>query len=261
MRAEFLSCRNRHSSIVYITQTMVRFRIQTTTLKKKKNDDTLPLLSTLLKQRRFDEMYEILQFHSHLPQWLGIGQESSVTTASILHQFIRNNAPVHLIDLLLIKLTELFRGECPASMTNAEGHTALHIAVMCGRDLDIIRRLTAQSTLPASTMDSSRRFPLHWACAATASASSRDESRRTAAVVRYLLELYPEAMMVKDATGQTPLDLSAHQSSNGRRQRTVSATLIQLDLHTALWKLLPSCRSVVRKGSKGRKHPRMRFVV
>lgn len=234
---------------------MVRFRTTGNAKHKKKRqkkeDDTLPLLATLLKQRRFDEMYEILQFHSHLPEWLGIGED--VTTASILHQMIRSNAPLHLIDLLMIKLTELYRGECPASLTNAQGHTALHIAVICGSDLSIVRRLTAQSTVPASTMDISRRFPLHWACAATPTCAS-------SAVVRYLLELYPEAMVVQDATGQTPLDLAAH---NKGRQRAVASMseIIKLELTTALWKLLPSCRSSARKGTKGRKHARMRFVV
>jgi hypothetical protein len=85
-----------------------------------------------LEQQRFDEIYEVLQFHSHLEKWLGFLQsKSSVTTATILHDMIRADAPLHLIDLALVKLAELRRGECPTRAMDSEtGQTALHIAVI-----------------------------------------------------------------------------------------------------------------------------------
>lgn len=169
---------------------MIRFR----------KADAPPLLATLLKQRRFDETYEVLQFHAHLEEWLGLSSKS-VSTASILHNLICADAPVHLIDLALIKLSELRRGECPVeSMDSKNGQTALHIAVIHGADLAVIRRLTAHSTWAASSLDSFRRFPLHWACAGvSASASSSSQRRKQKQVTasetfRYLLELFPEAM-------------------------------------------------------------------
>jgi hypothetical protein len=258
-------------------------------------------LATLLEQHRFDEIYEVLQFHSHLEKWLGLLQlKSSVTTATILHDMIRADAPLHLIDLVLVKLAELRRGECPTlAMDSETGQTALHIAVIHGADLAMIRRLTAHSTMAASSMDSFRRFPLHWACAGVASTSTNTltsssgsspawrrkqpgtQPARTAAVavdiIRFLLELFPEAMTVKDCGGKTPFDLATAQQQHhtalssflprrNRQQqhaRSVMMTRIHLELTTTLWKLMPTYRAVVRKQQdKGtRRHARMRFVV
>jgi hypothetical protein len=264
-------------------------------------EDAPLLLATLLQQRRYDEIYEVLQFHSPLEEWLGLLQskKSLTTPASILHDMIRANAPLHLIDLALAKLAELRScGECPTLTMDPEtGQTALHIAVIHGADLAVIRRLTAHSTLAASSMDSFRRFPLHWACAgvssATSTAGSSSSQGRTggsqpailavsAETIRYLLELFPEAMTVKDCGGKTPYDLAtAHQQQQqqhittlslffrprrGRQEhqaQSVTSTRIQLELTTALWKLLPTYRAVVRKqqGNGTRRHARMRFVV
>jgi hypothetical protein len=55
----------------------------------------------------------------------------------------------------LVNLAELRRGECPMRAMDLEtGQTALHIAVIHGADLRVIRRLTVYSTLAASSMDS-----------------------------------------------------------------------------------------------------------
>jgi hypothetical protein len=144
---------------------MMRFRKAVNPTPQQ--EDVPVELATLLEQQRFDENYEVLQFHSHLEKWLGLSQsKSSLTTATILHDMIRADAPLHLIDLALVKLAELRRGECPTlAMDSETGQTALHIAVIHGADLAMIRRLTAHSTLTVSSMDSFRRFPLHWACA------------------------------------------------------------------------------------------------
>jgi hypothetical protein len=261
-------------------------------------EDAPLLLATLLQQRRYDEIYEVLQFHSPLEEWLGLLQTKSLTTpASILHDMIRANSPLHLIDLALAKLAELrCAGECPTLTMDPEtGQTALHIAVIQGADLAVIRRLTAHSTLAASSMDSFRRFPLHWACAgvssATSTGSSSSQGRKggaqqaivavSAETIRYLLELFPEAMTVKDCGGKTPYDLAtAHQQQRqhttalslflrprrGQQKhqaQSVTSTRIQLELTTALWKLLPTYRAIVWKqqGNGTRRHARMRFVV
>jgi hypothetical protein len=169
---------------------MVRFR--TAAIPQ---GDTPPLLASLLKQRRFDEIYEVIQFHAHLDEWLGLTTRS-VSTATILHDMIRADAPVNLIDLAVVKLAELRRGECPVDSMEAEnGQTALHIAVIHGADFAVIRRLTAHSTLAASSLDSFRRFPLHWACARVSSSPKNQQKQTaTAETIRYLLELFPEAM-------------------------------------------------------------------
>lgn len=273
---------------------MIRFR-KAVMIPPPQQEDVPVELATLLEQQRFDEIYEVFQFHSHLEKWLGLLQsKSSVTTATILHDMIRADAPLHLIDLALVKLAELRRGECPTlAMDSETGQTALHIAVIHGADLAMIRRLTAHSTLAASSMDSFRRFPLHWACAGVTSTGSSGSSparrrkqrgtqpARAAAVaadtIHFLLELFPEAMTVKDIGGKTPFDLATAQQQhhtalssllplrNHQQQqaRRVTMTRIQLELTTALWKLMPTYRAVNRKQQdKGtRRHARMRFVV
>jgi ankyrin repeat protein len=167
-----------------------------------------------------------------------------------------------------------------------------------GSDLAMIRRLTAHTTM-ASSKDSFCRFPLHWACEGVASTSTNTltgssgssparrrkqrgtQPARAAAVaadtIHFLLELFPEAMTVKDCGGKTPFDLAMAQQQyhtalssflprrNHQQQqaRSITMTRIQLELTTALWKLMPTYRAVVRKQQdKGtRRHARMRFVV
>jgi hypothetical protein len=99
--------------------------------------------------------------------------------------------------------------------------------------------------------------------------------------IRYLLELFPEAMTVRDCWGKTPYELAtSHQDQEQQQHRTalslfllrrtsqqqaqsVAMTRIELELTTAMWKLLPTYRAVVRKqhGNGTRRHARMRFVV
>jgi hypothetical protein len=186
-----------------------------------------PPLSQLVKQRKFDEIIEILQFKGTigLESWLGIvsnnmlkGEDDATLvepkSASALHAIMLHRPPVAVVDMLIQKLTEIKRGYIPEATVDALGRTPLHVAVEAGCDISVIKRLTASSELPVLTMDSAGRFPLHYACGPPA--RGRGMKHNAVDTVNHLVEIYPKAVIVTDSSGKTPFDLATDHKADKR---------------------------------------------
>lgn len=192
------------------------------------SESAIPPLLRLLKQRRFDEITEILQFQKqkYLTTWLAGGEgsetthddatagdssSSATTTTTAIHALIEHSAPESLVDLMLSKLSEFRRGYMPEASVDINGQTPLHIAAQRGSAIAVVRRLTATSELPALTMDAWGRFPLHYACMNnTAPPGVRID------IVHHLLDIYPQAVMVQDCDGCTPMDYASQVRQHPR---------------------------------------------
>ena len=174
--------------------------------KKREEGNRIPSLLRLLQQRRFDEIIEILQFQkqNYLTVWLtGSDEDDNETWAessTAIHALVEHSAPEPLVTLMLEKLGEIKRGYMPEASIDEDGQTPLHIAAQRGSDISVVQRLTAASELPALTLDSLGRFPLHYAC--------MNRSPGAIDIVHHLLDLYPQAVTVHDSTNCTPLDLA-----------------------------------------------------
>lgn len=188
-----------------------------------------PSIERLAKQRRFDEITDILQFKgpAALSSWLGISRNSKLetedeitwvepTSSSALHLIMRHCPPVAVVDILIQKMTEIKRGYMPEAAVDELGRTALHIAVESGCDISVIKRLTASSELPAITMDSYGRFPLHWGACSASTRRGRSMKNNAVDTVSHLVELYPHAAIVPDSSGKTPWDLAVDKGADKR---------------------------------------------
>ena len=93
----------------------------------------------------------------------------------------------------------------------------------------VVQNLTKQSELSVITMDSFGRFPLHWAC------GHRDTSVET---VHHLLEIYPQAAIIRDDSDQTPVELA--QRCKAHPRIILELSMAQQRLWKGMWKLPPS---------------------
>lgn len=132
-------------------------------------------------------------------------------------------------------LTNLYRN-VPQDVTDILGRTPLHIAVLHG-STDAIPYL-ANSSTAALIQDQCHRCPLHWACThpigynnqsnhMIPSSYSTDSPRLCQLIchsrkvtmdmceaVRILLEVYPEATLVRDADDLTPLEIAQQHNAD-----------------------------------------------
>jgi ankyrin repeat protein len=208
------------------------------------DDDTLlrkPLLF-LAKQQKFKRIETILTF-TKAPDsatWLedfrpaknSAGLQGACNGTTMLHMILQYKPPVSLVNLLILKLSELYQGFVPEDAVDVRGRTPLHLAVQYYCDPSVIQRLISgrMSSAPAVTKDYWGRLPLHWACENSQghkyngwrllACGSRSEqcSIMSAEIIEILLTVYPHAVTVKDCKGCTPLDLALE---NGADHETV----------------------------------------
>ena len=177
-----------------------------------------PSISSLAKSRKFDEIIEQLQTKDseELYRWLGIApndksndgiyEEDTIVCSLALHDVILQRPPASVVQLLIQTMKRLKPGHYPEAAIDENSQTALHVAVEVGCDMDVIQCLTETTDLPALTMDAAGRFPLHICCAAGAR-RGRGAWSNTVHTINHLLEIYPQAVVVPDLSGQTPLQL------------------------------------------------------
>lgn len=175
---------------------------------------SFPTLARLAKQQAFEKTMHILRNETDedVADWLE-------DCDSPLHVLMRHKPPVELVNMLCLKLEQINPGCLPEDGVDATGTTALIAAVRVHSEYDVIARLLngSGSTLPAMTMDSQQRLPLHWACIPAGTAgvkwSFRLPPKSTSnvlcrSVIQLLIKAYPQARHVKDRFGNTPLDLA-----------------------------------------------------
>jgi len=87
--------------------------------------------------------------------------------------------------------------------TNGAGQTALHLAAASNVAPPIVQRLLSGVTacMPACTKDSVGRHALHYAC------TVRCDTQQVV-VIDLILQAYPQAVLIADDEGHTPLDLA-----------------------------------------------------
>jgi ankyrin repeat protein len=141
-----------------------------------------------------------------------------------------------IVESLVNCLTNLYRN-VPQDVTDVLGRTPLHIAVLHG-STDVIPYL-ANSSTAALIQDQCHRCPLHWACTHPIGYNNQNNmipspysddspsprlcqlichSRKVAVdiceAVRILLEVYPEATLVRDADDLTPLQIAQQHNAD-----------------------------------------------
>jgi hypothetical protein len=137
---------------------------------------------------------------------LGVEDDNTAVCSLALHQIMIHSPSASVVEILVKKMKEVKSGYVPEAAVDQRSQTALHIAVEVGCDISVIKCLTASSDLPAFTMDIMGRFPLHIACYSSPR-RGRGMLQNTEQIINHLLEIYPQAAIVPDLTGKTPLQL------------------------------------------------------
>ena len=189
-----------------------------------------PSLLSLAKHRKFDEILEKLQYKDvgELSSWLGvvpngsfgIENDNTAVCSLALHQIMMHHPPENVVETLIKKMKQVRSGYIPEAAVDEKSQTALHIAVEMGCDISVIKCLTASSDLPAFTMDTMGRFPLHIACCLSPR-RGRGMVQNTEQIINHLLEVYPQAAIVPDLTGKTPLQLLLGRGVSSKERRIV----------------------------------------
>jgi hypothetical protein len=186
-------------------------------------------LLSLAKYRKYDEILEKLEYKdsAELSMWLGVvpngvgvEEDNTVVCSLALHQIMVYHPPNIVVQMLIKKMKQVKSGYIPEAAVDERNQTALHIAVEVGCDISVIKCLTASSDLPAFTMDNTGRFPLHIACYASPR-RGRGMLTNTEQTINHLLEIYPQAAIVPDLTGRTPLQLFVSRGISSKERRIV----------------------------------------
>jgi ankyrin repeat protein len=169
----------------------------------------------LAKDRRFNE---ILNFLPHASDsWLAVRRrDGSVSTSETLHAILMYKPNAEVVKALLDRLASDKLVD-PLLRLDPHGRNPLHIAVAKGCDFTIIQLLLSPSAVNARDYDG--RFPLHWACVNTSPSRSflnRRAVRNSIRIVSKLIECSPEVVTMRDAHGETALDLAMRYSLDRR---------------------------------------------
>jgi hypothetical protein len=189
-----------------------------------------PSLLSLAKHRKFDEIIEKLKDKDigELSSWLGVvpngsfGIENDQTTVCslALHQIMVYRPPDTVVEMMIKKMKQVRSGYIPEAAVDEKSQTALHVAVEIGCDISVVKCLTVSSDLPAFTMDNMGRFPLHIACCLSPR-RGRGMIQNTEQIINHLLEVYPQAAIVPDLSGKTPLQLLLSRGVSSKERRIV----------------------------------------
>jgi hypothetical protein len=189
-----------------------------------------PSLLSLAKHRKFDEIVGKLEDKDsgELSSWLGvlpngsfgIDHDNTAICSLALHQIMIHRPPANVVEMMIKKMKQVRSGYIPEAAVDEKNQTALHIAVEIGCGISVIKCLTATSDLPAFTMDTVGRFPLHIACCLSPR-RGRGMIENTEQIINHLLEVYPQAAIVPDLTGKTPLQLLLGRGVSSSERRIV----------------------------------------
>jgi hypothetical protein len=161
---------------------------------------------------------------------------SLLTRETPLHRLVAVQPPVDVVMSLVQRLTTMFQN-APKEMTDVVGRTPLHVAMIFRCRSEVVRFLIQNSTA-AVVQDAWLRCPLHWACTqpglaiAPKSSSPRrrlnfmncqpkdssavDKNDDMVLTVNALIRAFPEATLIRDCHGSTPLDLAIEHQADYR---------------------------------------------
>lgn len=191
-----------------------------------------PTLAALSEQRKFTKITKILKNREvNLALWLGCANASKDDKEPALHVLVASRPPLLLVDLMIQKLNAVQPGHVPEGAVNDSSETPLHIAIRTGCDFNVWERL-AYSELPMITMDDVGRYPLHWVCALKKLPRGLKKEQIVEFVNR-LIKIYPQASIIPDVYGKTPLDLAVRSKNGGERVRVAIQTVQNIVTKTA----------------------------
>jgi hypothetical protein len=210
-------------------------------------------LYLLLKRREWDKVFDLLEKNPNLVASSQQSQQTTVTsttkasgtsTSPLLHDVLRYNPPLSVVDLLLVIDNNTINDEddnnrnsnnnnsnsnsnddtiqkqqqsSVMKQTDAFGRLPLHVACSCGpnADIDVIIKLILSDTdaLRTRTLDRHGQFPLHIAVIMNASED----------VVMELLTNYPDACFSPDLHGKIPIEYAKESSYRNGHNRLVVA--------------------------------------
>ena len=202
----------------------------------------VPTLLHLAKQGKFETMINLLKGDDH--QFYLDECSDSANHHETLNMFMGKSTlqlvmtcrpPVALVDLLIQRCREHKPDHCPEDSVDMQGRTPLHAAVEHGCSIETCERLMGDN-LPVVMKDQLDRTPLHYACinsnASTGSKQSRQyqekrkrnqcqsveffEGDNSYRIVCVLVLAYPEATMIADIYGKTPIILAKEHRADNR---------------------------------------------
>lgn len=178
-------------------------------LQQKATQPQRPSMETLAKERSFSEIvYMLTDNRVDTAEWL-YDPATGTYGESPLHILLKYQPPLHVVRLLIQKLSELNRNSVPEAVRDPKGRTPLHIACAYACSIAVIARLmngaTAKFRNPAAVPDAAHMVPLHWACKAVV---SQDNVENMVHVIGFLVEAYPEGVFIANGRGMNPADLA-----------------------------------------------------
>jgi hypothetical protein len=188
--------------------------------KRGKFETMIDLLSGDDHQFYLDECAHCANHHGALNLFMG---------KSTLQLVMAYRPPVILVDLLIRRSREHNSSHCPEDSIDMQGRTPLHAAVQHGCSFETCKRLMGDN-LPVVMKDQMDRTPLHYACIASTGYSGTkfscqyrenqsmafsdvDNSYR---IISALVSAYPEATMIADIYGKTPIILAKENGADNR---------------------------------------------
>jgi hypothetical protein len=164
-------------------------------------------------------------------------QLSLLTRETPLHRLVAVQPPLAIVVSLVQRLTHMFQN-APKEMTDLMGRTPLHVSVVSRCRSEMVRFLIQNSTA-AVVQDAWLRCPLHWACTQPGIVTvpktpacgllsfmhAGDQSRDSCAIdknddmvltVSALIHAFPEAVLIRDCHGSSPLNLAMEHHADCR---------------------------------------------
>lgn len=203
----------------------------------------VPTLLHLAKRGKFDAMIRLLESDDH--QFYLDECADSANHHGTLNMFLGKSTlqlvmayrpPVALVDLLIRRCGEHNLNHCPEDSIDMQGRTPLHAAVQHGCSFETCERLMGDN-LPVIMKDQMDRTPLHYACmnarkvrvtnllnrsrqrmkrSERNQSSSASEEENSYKIIFALLTAYPEATIIADIYGKTPIMLATENRANDR---------------------------------------------
>jgi hypothetical protein len=205
----------------------------------------LPSFSHLVRQSQYVTILKILNKESvnTLRVWLHIHDSYTIQDAtteateySSLHAALGTSLCMHcmfanitsqrsklpppeFLQALLDRLMDVY-DNVPEDVTDPQGYTPLHIWIIqklylqIGCDAGALTRLLAVTSAPLMQDVMHQRCPLHWLCWNGPPPSSNQRENSSSKIcprietLRILLDAYPEATLMCDVDGRTPVDLA-----------------------------------------------------
>ena len=203
---------------------------------------TVPTLLHLAKKSKFEAMISLLEGENH--QFYLDECADSANHHGTLNMFMGKSTlqlmmtyrpPVVLVDLLIRRCREHNPNHSPEESVDMQGRTPLHAAVEHGCSFETCKLLMGDN-LPVIMKDQMDRTPLHYACISTRQDTTTKRSNRyqpslmlcqsqsedaadadnSYKIARALVSAYPEATMIADIDGKTPIMLATESQADDR---------------------------------------------